>query len=117
MLKRMIPLCVKPDVSFAALPQYTTYMYFIRLACGNTQDAAASPCAIPIKHRQFGSSSHFDKVKAWSHHDSYLDWYGEEPLQGKYQGHAAAGTPAVWTTNNAGSAGYSDLNTYVLTNF
>ena len=80
---------------------------------GCTLDAAASPCAIPIKHRPFGSSSHFDKVKAWSYHDSFLDWYGVEPLQGKYHGHAAAGTPAVWTTNKAGSAGHSDLNTYV----
>lgn len=81
------------------------------LIAGCTSDAATSACAIPIRSRQIGTGAHYAKYNAWSAHDDHLDWYGSEARQGTYHGSIAQGTPAVWTTNMAGQAGHSDLNT------
>nr|AAO17927.2 alpha-amylase [Corbicula fluminea] len=79
---------------------------------GCTSDAATSACSIPIRVRPLGTGSHYDRYNAWSAHDDHLDWYGAEANQGRYNGAMAQGTPALWTTNSAGQAGHSDLNTY-----
>ncbi|XP_052766593.1 alpha-amylase-like [Mya arenaria] len=79
---------------------------------GCSQNAKTSACAIPIRERSLGTSAHYTKYNAWSNGDNFLDWYGAEAGQGTYHGQVAEGTPAVWTTNVAGQAGHSDLNTY-----
>ncbi|CAG5126335.1 unnamed protein product, partial [Candidula unifasciata] len=79
-----------------------------RTGCSSTD--VSNPCSIPIKHISDGTSSHFDKVNAWSAGDNFLDWVGAEPGQGNYQGVAASGTPAFWSTNVASDAGYSPFN-------
>lgn len=80
---------------------------------GCTSVASTSACAIPIRRGQQTSGSHYAKYNAWSVNDNYLDWYGAEQNQGRYNGAVAEGTPAVWTTNVVGSPGYSKLNTLV----
>ncbi|KAH9519300.1 Alpha-amylase A type-1/2 [Bulinus truncatus] len=84
--------------------------YARRAGCSASAALASNPCAIPIKHNDPGTNGHFDKVKAWSVGDNFLDWGGAEPGQGSYQGHQAEGTPAFWSTNDHSNAGYSSLN-------
>ncbi|XP_071087740.1 alpha-amylase-like [Haliotis cracherodii] len=79
---------------------------------GCSSDVSTSPCAIPIRHTKLGSSIHFASYNAWSKGDNYLDWFGREPGQGAYNGRAAEGTPAVWTTNNPNKGEYNKYNTY-----
>ncbi|KAH9519299.1 Alpha-amylase A type-1/2 [Bulinus truncatus] len=86
--------------------------YTRRPGCSASLPAATNPCAIPLKHQSYGTSTHFDKINAWSEGDNFLDWSGPEPGQGSYQGRAAEGSPAFWSTNDKTNAGYSDLNTY-----
>ncbi|XP_055893859.1 alpha-amylase-like [Biomphalaria glabrata] len=86
--------------------------YARRPGCSASLPATSNPCAIPIKHINLGTTSHFDKVTAWSAGDNFLDWSGPESSQGSYQGRAAEGTPAVWSTNDKSNSGYNDLNTY-----
>ncbi|CAL1534471.1 unnamed protein product [Lymnaea stagnalis] len=86
--------------------------YGQRGGCSATTPVTTNPCAIPIKHNDPGSSNHFDKVKAWSVGDNFLDWAGPESGQGAYQGRQSEGTPAFWSTNERSNSGYSDLNTY-----
>ena len=76
--------------------------------CSN--DAFTSKCSIPIHDRLVGIGSHFQKYNAWSVNDTYLDWHGAEQGQGTYQGQAASGTPAIWTTNDASKDGYIEFN-------
>ncbi|XP_041359720.1 alpha-amylase-like [Gigantopelta aegis] len=79
---------------------------------GCSTNAQTSACAIPIRHRQLGSSLHFAKVNVWSVGDSHLDWYGTESGQGSYRGRLADGTPALWTTNRHGHVGHSSYNRF-----
>ncbi|KAL5012334.1 hypothetical protein ScPMuIL_010885 [Solemya velum] len=53
---------------------------------GCTQSVDSSMCAIPIRYRNIGSSSHYGKYNSWSRGDNFLDWYGAESGQGTYQG-------------------------------
>lgn len=84
--------------------------FLIPVTQGCTSVASSSACAIPIKHRDLGTGSHFAKVSAWSVGDDYLDWYGAESGQGSFQGLPPTGTPAVWTTNDRSNSGYSEFN-------
>ncbi|KAJ8028480.1 Alpha-amylase 2B [Holothuria leucospilota] len=86
-----------------------------RSGCNSYADT--SNCAIPIVHNLGGSNSKFN---GWKTGDNYLDWYGAEDDQGKYNYETPAGTPLVWTTNQAGYSakvssngyGYTPLNTW-----
>ncbi|XP_055893860.1 alpha-amylase-like [Biomphalaria glabrata] len=86
--------------------------YAHRAGCSASAALSSNPCAIPIRHINPGSSNHFDKVKAWSVGDNFLDWGGPEPGQGSYQGRQPEGTPAYWSTNDHSNSGYSTLNNY-----
>ncbi|XP_067663291.1 alpha-amylase-like [Haliotis asinina] len=75
---------------------------------GCSSSVSGNPCAIPIRHRDLGSGTHFAKYNTWSAGDNYLDWYGAEPGQGS----SASGTPALWTTNRADRPEYNQYNTF-----
>ncbi|KAK3099826.1 hypothetical protein FSP39_010394 [Pinctada imbricata] len=79
---------------------------------GCSQDVNSNPCAIPIHSRDVGTGKHYEGYNTWKTGDNYLDWYGAEPGQSSYHGQVPMGTPAVWTTNQVGRDGYTDLNSY-----
>ena len=56
-----------------------------------TNDAATSPCAIPIRHRNLRNAT----TAPWKQGDDFLDWYGAEAAQAG----AVQGSPADWTTD------------------
>ena len=78
---------------------------------GCTEDAETDACAIDMTKASLGAGTHYEKYDAWSEGDTKLDWYGAQASQGTYNGQAAEGTSLAWTTNDAGSDGYQDLNT------
>ncbi|KAK7067087.1 hypothetical protein SK128_022546 [Halocaridina rubra] len=79
---------------------------------GCTSDAETDPCAISHTVNSLGTSTHYDKYSAWSVGDTKLDWFGAQSAQGSYSGQAADGSPLAWTSNQPGSAGYQELNTF-----
>ncbi|KAK4293347.1 hypothetical protein Pmani_033953 [Petrolisthes manimaculis] len=79
---------------------------------GCTENAETDICALDISTNSLGSGEHYTKYDSWRVGDTKLDWYGAQTGQGSYQGQAASGTPMAWTTNQAGNAGYQDLNKY-----
>jgi len=53
-------------------------------------------CALPIRHLNLRNAT----TAPWKDGDSYLDWYGREPLQqGSSNGTQAEGSALDWTTN------------------
>lgn len=77
---------------------------------GCTEVAETSDCAIPISHVSLGTGSHYEKYDAWRAGDNFLDWYGAESNQGRWQNVEAEGTPSAWTTNDPGNDGYQPDN-------
>jgi len=66
-------------------------------------------CSIPIQHRlaTTPNTAHYSDYRSWAVSDTLLDWIGAEPGQGS----GAAGSPAVWTTNDqSNTAAYHHLN-------
>jgi alpha-amylase len=80
--------------------------------CNGDTSAATSNCAVPIVTKTNVSFEDFRSYFNWAQEDDYLDWFGNEPNQGTYDGIIANGTPIVWTTNKQGQFGYNPLNTY-----
>ncbi|KAG1680673.1 Pancreatic alpha-amylase [Nymphon striatum] len=75
-----------------------------------TTDAYTSRCAIPIKYTKRTKMS--SPTMVWAKNDLYLDWYGAEKNQGRYQGRPASGSPMSWTTNDVNNVYYNPLNVY-----
>ncbi|CAH1775264.1 unnamed protein product [Owenia fusiformis] len=86
---------------------------------GCVENAELSACAIPIRHRRVPIAGESSAPYVWSQGDNYLDWYGAENYQGRFQGQIAAGTPMIWTTDSSSGPivdidgyGYTGLNVY-----
>lgn len=83
-----------------------------REGCGDMDDLDHDPCSIPIRERILDINGPVDARDAWASGDDHLDWYGPEKGQGTFNGVAAQGTPAQWTTNDPNNDYYSSLNTF-----
>ncbi|CAL1534472.1 unnamed protein product [Lymnaea stagnalis] len=85
--------------------------YSNRENCSKEIPVDENRCNIGIRHTVHLSPV-YEAANDWNYYDNYLDWTGPEPEQGKWNGVAAEGTPAIWTTDDATSPAYHPLNTY-----